>query len=185
MQPVRDSNELWAIYFILFLVLGAFFILELFVGVIIENFARIKEIKGCGLMTPAQKEWALTQAFVMKVKPERRFNRPETRLRMRFFDLVMNPWFDRFIVGVIIFNCACIATASFGDSAMKTGYSEVFNEVCSSIFIIEAMLKMTAFGLRPYFRDRWNRFDVSIVIGLVIGFAIKQFIEDDQVCDSS
>ena len=51
MQPVRDYNRLWAIYFVIFLILGAFFVLELFVGVIIENFSRLREMKGHGLMT--------------------------------------------------------------------------------------------------------------------------------------
>ena len=39
MQPVRDNNRLWALFFVIFLVLGAFFIIELFVGVI--GFTRI------------------------------------------------------------------------------------------------------------------------------------------------
>ena len=51
MQPVRDYDRLWAIYFVVFLILGAFFVLELFVGVIIENFSRLREMKGHGLMT--------------------------------------------------------------------------------------------------------------------------------------
>lgn len=51
MQPVRDYNRLWATYFVIFLILGAFFVLELFVGVIIENFSRLREMKGHGLMT--------------------------------------------------------------------------------------------------------------------------------------
>ena len=32
MQPVRDNNRFWAVFFVVFLLLGAFFILELFVG---------------------------------------------------------------------------------------------------------------------------------------------------------
>ena len=40
MQPVKGSNQFWAAYFVVFLILGAFFLLELFVGVIVENFAR-------------------------------------------------------------------------------------------------------------------------------------------------
>lgn len=51
MQPVRDFNRLWSLYFVVFLILGAFFVLELFVGVIIENFSRLREMKGHGLMT--------------------------------------------------------------------------------------------------------------------------------------
>eukprot|EP00804_Cyclotella_cryptica_P023302 CCRYP_000468-RC/>CCRYP_000468-RC protein AED:0.16 eAED:0.16 QI:0/0.71/0.37/1/0.85/0.75/8/25/1511 len=186
MQPVTGNNEFWALYFILFLVLGAFFILELFVGVIIENFARIKEVKGCGLMTAAQKEWALTQAFVMKIKPERRFSRPSCKPRALCYDLIMthvNPWFDRVIICVIILNCACIATASFGDSAEKTRFLELCNEVCSFIFVLEAVFKIIALGER-YFCDGWNKFDFSIVLGLIIGQVLKRIINNDQLAAS-
>ena len=43
MQPVPNNNRLWAVYFIAFLVLGSFFILELFVGAIAESFSRLRE----------------------------------------------------------------------------------------------------------------------------------------------
>ena len=89
MQPVRDFNRLWAIYFVVFLVLGAFFILELFVGVIIENFSRLREIKGHGLMTDAQRQWAQTQNFIMKIRPEVLLRRPATRLRAMWYDIIM------------------------------------------------------------------------------------------------
>lgn len=47
MQPVKGSNQIWAAYFIVFLILGAFFLLELFVGVIVRNFARYSCIYIC------------------------------------------------------------------------------------------------------------------------------------------
>ena len=54
MQPVRDNNRLWALYFITFLLIGAFFMLSLFIGVIVEDFYRLHEIKWQGLMTEDQ-----------------------------------------------------------------------------------------------------------------------------------
>lgn len=140
----------------------------------------MKEIKGHGLMTASQREWALTQTFVMKIKPERRFARPAAKLRAACYDFVMpslNPWFDRFIVGVILLNTACIA------AAVKTGYLETINEVCSAIFIAEATLKITALG-RAYFRSKWNRFDFTIVLGLIIGFILKLTINDAELASS-
>lgn len=183
MQPVRGSNEIWAVYYIVFLLLGAFFILELFVGVIVNNFARMKELKGCGLMTAAQREWALAQSFVMKIKPERRFMRPTTWLRAACYDLVINPLFDGVIVGFILLNTVCIAAASFTDSAAKTEFLEIVSEICSSVFVIEASFKIIALGA-GYFRSKWNRFDFSIVVGLIIGFILKLTIADAQLAVS-
>ncbi len=183
MQPVRDNNRYWALFFVVFLVLGAFFIMELFVGVIIENFARIRDVKGHGLMTQAQREWAMTQSFIMKIKPERRLHRPEGWLQYFCYEVVMNPWFDRFIVAVIIANSIGIASVSFGDSDFKSTVLELVNEICSAIFIIEAMLKLTALGTR-YFRSRWNRFDFIVVCGLAAGFILKATISNQHLASA-
>ena len=151
-----------------------------------ELFDRIKEMKGCGLMTASQKEWALTQSFVMKIKPERRFSRPAQCLRAKCYDFVMphsNPWFDRMIIGVIIFNTACIGAVSFGDSKTKSGYLELFNGICSIIFVIEAVVKLVALG-GAYFRSKWNQFDFIIVFGLITGFILEKTILDDRLASS-
>ncbi|XP_078663806.1 sodium channel protein type 4 subunit alpha B-like isoform X5 [Branchiostoma floridae x Branchiostoma belcheri] len=37
-QPVRDSGSIWYLYFVIFIIFGAFFTLNLFIGVIIDNF---------------------------------------------------------------------------------------------------------------------------------------------------
>lgn len=41
---------------------------------------------------------------------------------------------------------------------------------CTCMFILEAALKLTAYG-KAYFRDGWNRFDFIIVIGSLIFIA--------------
>ena len=108
-QPVRDNNRLWALYFIVFLMLGAFFILELFVGVIIENFSRLREISGQGIMTEAQRQWAQTQQFISRLTPEVLLRRPEHKLRaLCYDDFIMNKWFDCFIAAIIVANSIII-----------------------------------------------------------------------------
>lgn len=187
MQPVRDFNRLWAIYFVVFLVLGAFFILELFVGVIIENFSRLREIKGHGLMTDAQRQWAQTQNFIMKIRPEVLLRRPATRLRAMCYDIIMpgsNPWFDRFIAATIIANSISIAMVSFGDSSKQTVMIlGLLNSVFAGIFVVEAILKLLALG-KHYFRSKWNIFDFAIVVGLVMGFILQLTISNQRLAAS-
>lgn len=180
MQPVRDNNRLWALYFIAFLVLGAYFVIGLFVGVIISNFSRLHEIKGQGLMTETQRQWAATQQFVMKIRPEVLLRRPRSRLRAVCYDIVMpgtNPWFDRFIVAIIIANSISIGLVSFGDSDATTTILGLLNLIFSSIFVVEATLKIIAHG-KAYFRSYWNLFDFTVVCGLIIGFILKALINN-------
>ena len=45
MLPVRDSNEAWIFFFIIFMLVGSFLMTNLFVGVIIQNFNDLKAEK--------------------------------------------------------------------------------------------------------------------------------------------
>jgi hypothetical protein len=45
-QPVINNNMSWALFFIAFIVLGNFLILNLFAGVVVSTFNKEKEILG-------------------------------------------------------------------------------------------------------------------------------------------
>ena len=57
-QPIRENGPYWVFFFILFIVFGALFIMNLFVGVVINNFNLEKEKLGKNhLLTKTQAEW--------------------------------------------------------------------------------------------------------------------------------
>merc|ERR1719359_1664042 len=61
MEPERDVNEVFgSLFFCLFILVGTFFILNLCVGVIVDNFNTIKDAGGPLLMTEAQENWVNT-----------------------------------------------------------------------------------------------------------------------------
>ena len=43
MQPQRDANYYMTLFFVAFMIIGSLFIMNLFVGVVIDNFNKIKE----------------------------------------------------------------------------------------------------------------------------------------------
>jgi hypothetical protein len=52
MQPIYNSNIAWGFYFIGFIVIGAFLMLNLFAGVVIDNFNKERDkIGGLSLLT--------------------------------------------------------------------------------------------------------------------------------------
>ena len=81
--------------------------------------------------------------------------------------IVKSPVFDRAIIGVILLNAVVIGletspamTGSFGT------VFEIFNTFVLMIFIVEAVLKITAEAPRVdrYFRQGWNIFDFTIIV---------------------
>jgi hypothetical protein len=51
--------------------------------------------------------------------------------------------------------------------------TEIVNYVFTIVFVIEAIIKIIAFGCR-YFKDTWNVFDFSIVAGSLVFILMQQ-----------
>jgi len=176
MQPVKNSNMIWILFFVLFLLVGAFFILEMFVGVVIDNFNHMRQETGRVLMTEAQKEWASTQNFIMKIKPERRMRRPTGTIRKRCYDFVMpgsNPYFEKIIIMCILIGSICTAASGFEDSQLKRDLLEYVSVIITLIFTFESMIKIVAHN-KKYFQDGWNVFDFVIVCGTLFGLCLSE-----------
>lgn len=70
LEPKENNSKANAVYFILFIIIGSFFILNLFVGVVISTFNLEKETLGKNyLLTSTQKEWINTRLNIVKMKP--------------------------------------------------------------------------------------------------------------------
>ena len=81
--------------------------------------------------------------------------------------LVAARWFEPVMIGLIIFNGVLIGLETSKEfTATYDGWLHVGNDIILAVFIIEAILKITAvaprFGL--YFGNGWNLFDFTIVI---------------------
>jgi len=55
--PIRDNHPEYALYFIVFISLTNFFIMNLFVGVVVDHFNSAKNKLEGGLLTPQQRQW--------------------------------------------------------------------------------------------------------------------------------
>lgn len=54
------------------------------------------------------------------------------------------------------------------------------NIIFTSLFTIECVLKLMAFGVKNYFKDAWNTFDFTTVIGSIIDVVISEISEIHQ-----
>jgi hypothetical protein len=49
---------------------------------------------------------------------------------------------------------------------------EIINYIFTSVFLLEAFLKLTAWGFKQYFSDEWNIFDFFVALGSLTGVII-------------
>ena len=174
MQPVRDNGWGWTFFFMGFMVVGSFFVMNLFVGVVIDNFNTMKDrLGGNYLLTESQKEWVKTQERLMKNVPtKRRTPAPTTPVRAWCYRVTSSNYFEGFIMTCIILNTVIMSMTYFGETAPYSLALEIINYVFAVIFTVEAVLKLVALH-RQYFKDSWNVFDFVIVLGTNIGLVLK------------
>ena len=81
--------------------------------------------------------------------------------------IVDSKRFEPIMIGLIIFNAVLIGLETSHDFAAKyDGMLHIGNDIILGVFIIEAVLKITAVAPRwkLYFASGWNLFDLSVIV---------------------
>ncbi|PAA93724.1 hypothetical protein BOX15_Mlig031959g1 [Macrostomum lignano] len=175
LQPKRENSMVYYLYFVIFIVVGSFFILNLFIGVIIDNFNNLKKKKENILevfLTPSQKSYYNTMRKLGKKKPTKTIRRPKNRFQDFFYDLSMSNKFELIIVVLIFLNMAAMMIEHDKQPKIIGQCLEVVNLMFTTIFTLEAVVKLI--GLRwHYFKSPWNIYDFVIVILSLFDVASK------------
>eukprot|EP00903_Cladosiphon_okamuranus_P009702 g9229.t2 len=169
MQPIRDYalSRVW--FFIGFMMVGAYLVLNLFVGVVVDNFKKMSaRAEGSLFMTENQRTWTKTQLLMRRVKPAQLQQAPTDPVGAWCFRLVRRTWFDPTVMVLIVLNTVVMAMEYFGQSSTYTSVLEGLNYTFFALFALEALVKMLALRL-TYFKDSWNRFDLFVVGGSAVG----------------
>ncbi|KFQ13298.1 Sodium channel protein type 5 subunit alpha, partial [Leptosomus discolor] len=176
-QPVYEINLYMYIYFVIFIIFGAFFTLNLFIGVIIDNFnQQKKKISKDIFMTEEQKKYYNAMKKLGSKKPQKPIPRPSNKFQGMVFDFVTKQVFDITIMILICLNMVTMMVETDDQSELKTSVLYKINLVFIVIFTGECVLKM--FALRYYyFTIGWNIFDFVVVILSILGIVLSDIIE--------
>ncbi|XP_030630528.1 sodium channel, voltage gated, type XII, alpha a [Chanos chanos] len=177
-QPIKEINLYMYLYFVIFIIFGSFFTLNLFIGVIIDNFNQQKrKISGQDIfMTAEQKKYYNAMKKLGSKKPQKPIPRPTNILQGFFFDLVSKQAFDISIMMLIILNMITMMVETDEQSARMESILNNVNLAFIVIFTTECLIKI--FALRCYFFTiSWNIFDFVVVILSIVGIVLADIIE--------
>ncbi|KAM7346308.1 sodium voltage-gated channel paralytic isoform 38-T43 [Cochliomyia hominivorax] len=178
-QPIRETNIYMYLYFVFFIIFGSFFTLNLFIGVIIDNFNEQKKKAGGSLemfMTEDQKKYYNAMKKMGSKKPLKAIPRPRWRPQAIVFEIVTDKKFDIIIMLFIGLNMFTMTLDRYDASDTYNAVLDYLNAVFVVIFSGECLLKI--FALRyHYFKEPWNLFDVVVVILSILGLVLSDIIE--------
>uniref|UniRef100_A0A3B5ARM0 Sodium channel protein n=1 Tax=Stegastes partitus TaxID=144197 RepID=A0A3B5ARM0_9TELE len=174
-QPLYEDNLYMYLYFVCFIIFGSFFTLNLFIGVIIDNFNQQKA-KIYIFMTEEQKKYYNAMKKLGSKKPQKPVPRPDNKFQGLVFDLVTKQFFDIFIMVLICLNMVTMMVETDEQSEEKEMILYWVNLVFIVVFTTECSLKIIALR-QHYFAVGWNIFDFVVVILSIVGLLLADIIE--------
>ncbi|KAJ8394798.1 hypothetical protein AAFF_G00041530 [Aldrovandia affinis] len=179
MGPIYNYRVEISIFFIIYIIIIAFFMMNIFVGFVIVTFQEQgeKEYKNCEL----DKNQRQCVEYALKARPLRRYI-PKNQYQYKFWYVVNSTGFEYIMFVLIILNTLCLAIQHYGQSPMFNYAMDILNMVFTGVFTVEMLLKLIAFKPRGYVADAWNVFDALVVIGSVVDIVLS---ETDNTEDSA
>lgn len=169
MQPIVNHRQAWTLFFIAFMLVGTFFIIQLFVGVVIENFNRMKEkLDGTFLLSSTQREWLLINDAMLSLRPMRKTRVPQNRIQRMCYNFAHDRTVDIAMVICILLNTVCMALHYFGENEAHAKLLNHTNHAFVIIFAMKTVIKITGLG-RYYWKEPWNIFDFIVIVGSLSG----------------
>ncbi|XP_027874910.1 voltage-dependent T-type calcium channel subunit alpha-1H-like isoform X2 [Xiphophorus couchianus] len=173
-QPKRNNNPWMLLFFISFLLIVSFFVLNMFVGVVVENFhkcrqqqeeeeARLREEKRQKRLEKKRRR-ALEKPYYADYSP----------LRRSIHTVCTSHYLDLFITIIIFTNLLTMSMEHYNQPRYLEEILKYCNYVFTLVFVIEAILKLIAFGLRRFFKERWNQLDLAIVLLSIMGITLEE-----------
>uniref|UniRef100_I3KFB2 Voltage-dependent T-type calcium channel subunit alpha n=1 Tax=Oreochromis niloticus TaxID=8128 RepID=I3KFB2_ORENI len=173
-QPKRNNNPWMLLYFISFLLIVSFFVLNMFVGVVVENFHKCRQDQ-------EEEEARLREEKRIKMKEKKRRKAKLGRyyddyspLRLSIHSLCTSHHLDLFITFIICVNVFTMSIEHYKQPVYLGEVLKYCNYVFTCIFVVEALLKLVAFGIHRFIRDRWNQLDLAIVALSIMGIVLEE-----------
>lgn len=164
-NPAMDASPLNAIFFVGFNLLGAVFVLTLFISVIITNYTKRS---GVAYMTADQRSWQELRKVLLQLRPSRRpAERPDQTWRAWCYDRAISKhgFWTRFMTGVYIFHVIVLTLEIYPSPTAYSLTQDYLFLFLSLIYIINISIRIVGLGTYHYFRSLWDIYDLIVVTG--------------------
>ncbi|XP_034447512.1 calcium channel, voltage-dependent, L type, alpha 1F subunit [Hippoglossus hippoglossus] len=170
--PIYNYRVEISIFFIVYIIIIAFFMMNIFVGFVIITFREQgeQEYKNCEL----DKNQRQCVEYALKAQPLKLYI-PKNPVQYKFWSIINSTWFEYVMFVLILLNTVTLAVQHYEQSKRFSHIMDILNMVFTGLFTAEMLLKLLALRLRHYFIDAWNSFDALIVVGSVVDIVVTEF----------
>ncbi|TMS15857.1 Voltage-dependent L-type calcium channel subunit alpha-1F [Larimichthys crocea] len=170
--PIYNYRVEISIFFIIYIIIIAFFMMNIFVGFVIITFREQgeAEFKNCEL----NKNQRQCVYYALKAQPIKIYI-PKNPSQLKFWRIINSSQFEYVMFVLILGNTLTLAVQHYEQSKLFTSIMDILNMIFTVVFTIEMIIKLLALRAHHYFIDPWNSFDALIVVGSVLDIAVSEF----------
>ncbi|KAF2979727.1 hypothetical protein EK904_012751 [Melospiza melodia maxima] len=187
--PIYNHRVEISIFFIIYIIIIAFFMMNIFVGFVIVTFQEQgeQEYKNCeldknqvadhpdilGLSFKCTLPLPQRQCveYALKARPLRRYI-PKNQYQYKVWYVVNSTYFEYLMFVLILLNTICLAMQHYGQSCMFKEAMNILNMLFTGLFTVEMVLKLIAF--KPKVGARGVDFPGLCVCVHVCGAAVRR-----------
>jgi hypothetical protein len=170
LAPSYNATTSHAVFFVVFTLLGGFFITNLFVGVLVEQFL---QSSGTALLTAEQEKWARFEMMCQVAEEnvvETREDIEKTAQEMKgprklMYTMAKSNTLDWIITVAILGNVVLMLLERYPQPEYFHHALEVGEQMFVVVYTAEILIKITGVGWFAYWQVGWHKLDLVIVLG--------------------
>ncbi|EUC42908.1 hypothetical protein COCMIDRAFT_7576 [Bipolaris oryzae ATCC 44560] len=168
-QPEPRAASANSIYFIIFNLLGAVFVLTLFVSVFMRNYT---EQTGVAFLTTDQRSWLELRKLLRQVSPSKRPSSTKQRESWEEWcyrrAITKTGYWQRFVTGVLILHLMLLCLEWYpGYGPWETARDYVFL-VLTIAFIANVVIRIIGLSWHRFRKSAWDMFSIFSVTGTFV-----------------
>uniref|UniRef100_A0A4W5NNR5 Voltage-dependent L-type calcium channel subunit alpha n=1 Tax=Hucho hucho TaxID=62062 RepID=A0A4W5NNR5_9TELE len=173
--PIYNYRVEISIFFIIYIIIIAFFMMNIFVGFVIITFREQgeSEFKNCEL----NKNQRQCVQYALKAKPIKIYI-PRNPSQLKFWKIIASSQFEYIMFVLILLNTLTLAVQHYEQSKTFNAVMDILNLIFTALFTIEMIIKLLALRTHQYFIDAWNSFDALIVVGSVLDIVVSELSKE-------
>ncbi|XP_053950330.1 voltage-dependent calcium channel type A subunit alpha-1 isoform X10 [Anastrepha ludens] len=172
--PIQNFRIEMSIFYIVYFIVFPFFFVNIFVALIIITFQEQGEAElQDGEIDKNQKSCI---DFTIGARPlERYMPKNRNTFKYKVWRIVVSTPFEYFIMMLIVFNTLLLMMKYHNQGEMYDKSLKYINMGFTGMFSVETVLKIIGFGVKNFFKDPWNIFDLITVVGSIVDALWMEF----------
>ncbi|MCJ1401150.1 calcium channel protein [Xylographa trunciseda] len=162
------SNQGNAVFFIVFNLLGAVFVLTLFVSVFMRNYA---EQTGVAFLTTEQRSWLEFRKLLRQISPSKRpTNRPSEHWKIWCYRIAVKKhgkW-QRTITAVLVLHLILLAIEVYPEWPVWEALRDYIFLFFTILYTINIVIRIVGLTWKRFRRSSWDLYSIFAVSGTIV-----------------